>query len=101
MTRHRYLFACGICLLGVIAFSGSAEAAGLFSGLGGSPFERALQTVVDILTGTPARLTAIIAVAAFGYSMYTGHISLRWGISIILGIAIIFGAAEIVNRFAS
>jgi type IV secretion system protein VirB2 len=57
--------------------------------------------VVDILTGTPARLTAIIAVAAFGYSMYTGHISLRWGISIILGIAIIFGAAEIVNRFAS
>jgi type IV secretory pathway VirB2 component (pilin) len=46
-------------------------------------------------------LTAIIAVAAFGYSMYTGHVSIRWGISIILGIAMIFGAAEIVNRFAA
>ncbi len=101
MIRHRYLFAFAICLLTVVACVGPAEAAGFFGGLGGSPFERALQTVVDILTGTPARLTAIIAVAAFGYSMYTGNISLRWGISIILGIAIIFGAAEIVNRFAA
>jgi len=99
--RHRYLPILVTCLLAAVVFAGVAEAAGLFSGLGGSPFERALQTVVDILTGTPARLTAIIAVAAFGYSMYTGHISLRWGISIILGIAIIFGAADIVNRFAS
>ncbi len=101
MIHHRTLFVCGIALLGVIALSGTAQAADILGGLGGSPIERALQTVVDILTGTPARLTAIIAVAAFGYSMYTGHISLRWGVSIILGIAIIFGAAEIVNRFAS
>ena len=101
MIRHRYLFVFALCVLTVVAWVGPAEAAGFLGGLGGSPFERALQTVVDILTGTPARLTAIIAVAAFGYSMYTGHISLRWGISIILGISVIFGAAEIVNRFAS
>jgi type IV secretion system protein VirB2 len=98
--RHRYLPVLVMGLLAAAVFAGVAEAAP-FGGLGGSPFERALQTVVDILTGTPARLTAIIAVAAFGYSMYTGNISLRWGISIILGISIIFGAAEIVNRFAA
>src|SRR6266566_7973608 len=99
--RRRYFTVVVMGLMVAAVFAGSAEAAGFFGGLGGSPFERALQTVVDILTGTPARLTAIIAVAAFGYSMYTGNISLRWGISIILGIAIIFGAAEIVNRFAA
>ncbi|HKQ30550.1 MAG TPA: TrbC/VirB2 family protein [Burkholderiales bacterium] len=101
MNRYLSLVACG--LLAGLAVAWAPEAAAQFGGfgLGGSPFERALQTVVDILTGTPARLTAIIAVAAFGYSMYTGNISLRWGISIILGIAIIFGAAEIVNRFAA
>ena len=99
--RHRYLPVLITCLLAGAVFAGVAEAAPFGGFGGGSPFQRALQTVVDILTGTPARLTAIIAVAAFGYSMYTGHVSLRWGISIILGISIIFGAAEIVNRFAS
>lgn len=101
MNRHPYLFAWSLCLLAAVASAWAPEAAAQFGGFGGSPFERALQSVVDLLTGTPARLTAIIAVAAFGYSMYTGHVSIRWGISIILGIALIFGAAEVVNRFAA
>lgn len=101
MNRHPYFVAWSLCLLAAVASAWAPEAAAQFGGFGGSPFERALQSVVDLLTGTPARLTAIIAVAAFGYSMYTGHVSIRWGISIILGIAMIFGAAEIVNRFAA
>lgn len=67
----------------------------------GAPWERALQTLVDLLTGTTARLVAIIAVAAVGYMTFAkGMIPWGYGISVILAIAIIFGAASIVDLFA-
>ena len=65
----------------------------------GAPWETALQTVVDYMTGSTAHLLAIIAVAAVGVAMLAGHMSVRAALSVILGIAVIFGAAAIVGIF--
>lgn len=75
----------------VIAVSGPAMAA--------APWETALQTVVNYMTGTTAHLLAIIAVAAVGVAMLSGNMSVRSALSVILGMAIIFGAATIVGIF--
>ena len=75
----------------LIAVSGPAMAA--------APWETALQTVVNYMTGTTAHLLAIIAVAAVGVAMLAGHMSVRSALSVILGMAIIFGAATIVGIF--
>lgn len=73
-----------------------------FASYGRAPWEKALQTLVDLLTGTTARLVAIIAVAAVGYMTFAkGMIPWGFGISVIIAIAIIFGAASIVDLFAS
>jgi type IV secretion system protein VirB2 len=64
-----------------------------------APWETALQTVVNYMTGSTAHLLAIIAVAAVGLAMLAGHMSVRSALSVILGIAVIFGAATIVGIF--
>lgn len=64
-----------------------------------APWETALQTVVNYMTGSTAHLLAIIAVAAVGVAMLAGHMSVRSALSVILGIAVIFGAATIVGIF--
>lgn len=67
--------------------------------LAAAPWETALQTVVNYMTGTTAHLLAVIAVAAVGAAMLAGHMSVRSALSVILGMAIIFGAAAIVSIF--
>lgn len=63
------------------------------------PINSALEAVVGILTGTAARLVAIIAVVIVGYMAFLGQIPWRWAASIIFGIVLIFGAATIVDFF--
>jgi len=75
----------------LVAVSGPAMAA--------APWETALQTVVNYMTGSTAHLLAVIAVAAVGVAMLAGNISVRSALSVILGIAVIFGAATIVAIF--
>ena len=67
--------------------------------LAAAPWETALQTIVNYMTGSTAHLLAIIAVAAAGVAMLAGHMSVRSALSVILGIAVIFGAATIVGIF--
>ena len=64
-----------------------------------APWETALETVVNYMTGSTAHLLAIIAVAAVGVAMLAGHMSVRSALNVILGIAVIFGAATIVGIF--
>jgi type IV secretion system protein VirB2 len=64
-------------------------------------WEDALQQIVDLMTGTTARLLAILAVAGFGISAFFGKISWRRAGEIIVGIAIVFGAASIVEMFSA
>lgn len=59
--------------------------------------EGVLQNIVDLLTGNVARLLATLAIILAGISWMFGYIDLRKAAYVVLGIAIIFGAAEIVS----
>ena len=60
----------------------------------------ALQTLVDFMTGATGRLLAILGVAGLGIAAWFGRLSYSRAGEIIVGIAIVFGAAEIVDLFA-
>jgi type IV secretion system protein VirB2 len=78
-----------------LAFPHAAMAAS-----GSAPWESALQTVVDFMTGSTARLIAILAVAGVGVGMLAGYMSIRSALSVIVGIAVVFGSATIVDLFS-
>jgi len=60
----------------------------------------ALQTLVNFMTGTTGRLLGILGVAGLGIAAWFGRLSYWRAGEIVLGIAIVFGAAEIVDLFA-
>ncbi len=96
MRKENWMFAAVLMavMAGTAAFPHSVFAAG-------APWETALQTVVSYMTGSTARLIAILAVAGVGLSMLAGQISVRTALGVILGIAVIFGSATIVDMFAN
>lgn len=76
--------------------SAHAASAALFDS--GTNFLTALET---LLTGTWARIFAIIAVVFLGFAWMTGRISWPIAGSVIGGIIIVFGAAAIVDGISS
>jgi len=60
----------------------------------------ALQTLVNYMTGPTGRLLGILGVAGLGIAAWFGRLSYFRAGEIILGIAIVFGSAEIVDLFA-
>jgi type IV secretion system protein VirB2 len=60
----------------------------------------ALQTLVNFMTGTTGRLLGILGVAGLGIAAWFGRLSYWRAGEIVLGIAIVFGASEIVDLFA-
>ncbi|EJF97996.1 type IV secretion system protein virB2 [Bartonella vinsonii subsp. arupensis Pm136co] len=66
------------------------------SGLG--KLEGVLDAIVTMMTGTTARLIAIICVAAVGIGWMYGFIDLRKAAYCILGIGIVFGAPALVGQ---
>ncbi|USP01392.1 TrbC/VirB2 family protein [Bartonella taylorii] len=66
------------------------------SGLGN--VDNVLQNIVDMMTGTTARLIAIICVAAVGIGWMYGFIDLRKAAYCIIGIGIVFGAPTLVGK---
>jgi len=74
-----------------LALAEPASAAGI---------ESVLQNVVDLLQGTAARLLAIIAVIVVGIAWMFGFMDLRKAAYVVLGIAIVFGASEVVGTLA-
>lgn len=59
--------------------------------------ENVLQNIVDVLTGNVARLLAILAVALIGLAWMFNLVDLRAAGMVVIGIAILFGSAEIVG----
>lgn len=66
-----------------------------------APVEGVLDWMVEILQGSIARSVAIIAVCFLGYLFLTGRMAWQMAFSIIVGIAIIFGASELVDAMKS
>lgn len=62
-----------------------------------APVEGILEWFVGVLQGSVARSLAIIAVCFLGFLFLTGRMAWQGAISIVIGIAMIFGAAELVD----
>ena len=80
------LLATTIALVPELAYAQSA-----------APVEGILEWFVGVLQGSVARSLAIIAVCFLGFLFLTGRMAWQGAISIVIGIAIIFGAAELVD----
>jgi type IV secretory pathway VirB2 component (pilin) len=90
--RHLAFLSLAAALLTVALVE---PAAAQFAGV-----ERTLQSIVDVLTGSIARLIAIIAVALCGLGWMFGFLDLRRTGTLIVGIAVVFAASEIVGTLS-
>jgi type IV secretory pathway VirB2 component (pilin) len=59
--------------------------------------EGVLQNIVNMLTGNVARLLATLAVIVVGIAWMFGYLDLRKAAYVVLGVAIVFGASEVVS----
>jgi type IV secretion system protein VirB2 len=84
-----------------IAFTGAAFALlaspALAQAAGGADATTLLQNIVTYLTGSVARLLAIIAIVVVGIVWMFGLFDLRRAALVVLGIIVVFGAAQIVT----
>jgi len=64
-----------------------------------SAWETSLNKLINFLTGTTGKALAIIAVAVLGILALGGRLDVRFALSVIIGIAFIWGAAQIVDTF--
>jgi type IV secretion system protein VirB2 len=65
------------------------------------PLNTALTSVMTFMTGTFATTAATVAVAAVGFLALTSRIPWSWCFSVVIGVALIFGAAQIVQSLTS
>jgi type IV secretory pathway VirB2 component (pilin) len=78
------------------AFSILASAsASLADPPGSSVLVAAVAWLQDTLLGSVATMVAVIAVAAVGFSMLNGRVSVRHGVTVVLGCFVLFGASAI------
>jgi len=90
--RDSLLLSLIICI-SVIASNDAA----LASSATFQPLNTALSSVLDFMTGTFATTAATVAVAAVGYLALTSRIPWGWAFSVVIGVALIFGAAQVVT----
>ncbi|MER8576353.1 TrbC/VirB2 family protein [Mesorhizobium sp. M1409] len=60
-----------------------------------------LQTIVEAITGPIGVSISALAVIAVGFSFMTGRMDWTFAVSIIMGIAIVFGGASFVQGLAA
>ncbi len=65
------------------------------------PLNTAMTDVLSFMTGTFATTAATVAVAAVGYLALTSRIPWMWAFSVVIGVALIFGAAQVVTSLTS
>lgn len=65
------------------------------------PINNVFTSVLQFMTGTFATTAATIAVCAVGYLALTSRVPWSWCFSIIVGVAFIFGGAQLVNTLSS
>ena len=81
------------CIAALIASPAFAQA----GGGNFQPVDNALSFLVQAMQGTIARSAGILSVVVLGYLALSGRLSWFFAMSVILGIALIFGAASIVD----
>jgi type IV secretion system protein VirB2 len=89
-----------IAALVIVAVLTSSDAAWAI-GATFQPLNTALTSVLTFMTGTFATTAATVAVAAVGFLALTSRIPWSWCFSVVIGVALIFGAAQIVQSLTS
>jgi type IV secretion system protein VirB2 len=87
-------------ILGVIAFASSINFA-FANAATFQPLNTAMTSVLQFMTGTFATTAATVAVAAVGFLALTSRIPWSWAFAVIVGVALIFGASQIVTSLTS
>ncbi len=98
-TASRSRFKTTVCL--ALLTTGLALAPNFAYAQSAAPVEGILEWFVGVLQGNVARSLAIIAVCFLGFMFLTGRMAWQGAISIVIGIAIIFGAAQLVDAMKS
>jgi type IV secretion system protein VirB2 len=65
------------------------------------PLNTAMSSVLSFMTGTFATTCATIAVSAVGFMAFTSRIPWGWAFSVMVGVALIFGSAQIVSSLTT
>ncbi len=84
-----------IGIVGLQADSALAQSASF------QPLNTAMSSVLTFMTGTFATTCATIAVASVGFTAFTSRIPWGWAFSVMVGVALIFGSAQIVSSLTS
>lgn len=100
MTRRRVNDAMFVALLVGVAVFASSDIA-LASSSTFQPLNTAMTAVLQFMTGTFATTAATVAVAAVGFLALTSRIPWSWCFSVVIGVALIFGSAQIVSSLTS
>ena len=95
VNHSKILRIAGIAAAMTLLFA-SPSAAQDFSGV--TTF---LEAIVDAVTGPIGIAVSALAVMAVGFSFMTGRMDWTFAVSIILGIAIVFGAATFVQNITA
>jgi type IV secretion system protein VirB2 len=95
--RTRKVFGLAV-LMGVVAATTIDPA---FADTTFQPLNTAMTDILSFMTGTFATTAATVAVAAVGYLALTSRIPWMWAFSVVVGVALIFGAAQVVSSLTS
>ncbi|WP_208431437.1 TrbC/VirB2 family protein [Bartonella doshiae] len=91
------IFIVIMLLVMVLVISNPSFAATVSNSSSLGKVDSVLQSIVNMMTGSTAKLIAIICVAAVGIGWMSGFIDLRKAAYCILGIGIVFGAPALVT----
>src|SRR5215207_2260301 len=89
-----------VAAVALIVTAASIDPAHVAAGGAFQPIESAFDKVLEFLTGTFATTAATIAVSVCGYLALTSRIPWMMCFSIVVGVAFIFGGAQIVQTLA-
>jgi len=95
LNSSKVLRIAGVAAFMTLAFA-SPSAAQDFSGV--TTF---LEAIVDAITGPIGIAISALAIMAVGFSFMTGRMDWTFAVSIVIGIAIVFGAATFVQNITA
>jgi type IV secretion system protein VirB2 len=100
-SRAKPMLALGLMVAALLLTNPELGLAQTSGGCALQPLNTAMLTIMNFLTGTFATTCATVAVAAVGYMAFTSRIPWGWAFSVIVAIALIFGAPQIVQTLSS
>ena len=100
MAGARFTHFALLGILAALALTSSTELA-FATASTFQPLNTAMTSVLQFMTGTFATTAATVAVAAVGFLALTSRIPWSWAFAVVIGVALIFGASQIVSSLTS